>query len=162
MWSFLLCKSAWVTVVEQPKPCSGLDIITHLQITMMEALKLFVLLSSQKAAVAWRSCILMSSEIHHIQRCNREISMNKPKRAHWPLTTFTMNSEFVKAAKCAAASEMEHVEVFLCSIQTKNKFYPHRLWVIKVADCGSPWTVKNIIVYHFSFSPVDNQVLLIH
>lgn len=78
MRSSMLCKSVWVTVVDQPKPCSVLDVITHLQITMMEALKLFVLLSSQKTIVSWRSCILMSSEIHHTQRCSREINMNKP------------------------------------------------------------------------------------
>lgn len=99
MWSFLLCKSVWVAVLNWPKPCCGLDIITHLQITMMEALKLFVLLSSQKAVVAWKSCILMSSEIHHTQRRNREINMNKPKRAYWPRIAFTLNIEFVKAVK---------------------------------------------------------------
>lgn len=75
--SFMLCRSVWVTAVDQPKLYSALDIITHLEITMMEALKLFVLLSSQKAVVAWQSCILMSSEIHHTQRCSREINMNK-------------------------------------------------------------------------------------
>lgn len=99
MWSFLLRESVWVTVLNRSKPCGGQDIITHLQITMMEALKPFTLLSSQKAAVAWRSCILMSSELHHTQRHNREINMNKPKRAYWPRTTSTLNNEFVRAVK---------------------------------------------------------------
>lgn len=127
MWSFLLRKSVWVTVVDRPKPCGGLDIITHLQITMMEALKLFVLLSSQKAVVAWRSCILMSSEIHHTQSRNREINMNKPKRAYWPRTTSTLNVEFVKAVKCATVSEMEHIKVSFLPMQAMNTLCPHRL-----------------------------------
>lgn len=106
---------------------------------MMEALKLFVLLSSQKAVVAWQSCILMSSEIHHTQRCNREIKMNKPKRAYRPRTTFPLNVEFVKAVKRAALSERQRVRGCFHSVQAKNLFFPH--WLSMMGHSNQTWVI---------------------
>lgn len=63
-----------VTVVASPKPCGGLDIIAHLQVTMMEALKLFVLLSSQKAQLHPNEL----GDLPHTERRNRTRSVSQP------------------------------------------------------------------------------------
>lgn len=122
-WLFL-CSATLCKKDHGCRPCSGLSIIIHLQ--MMEALRLFVLLSSQKAEPALQSCILMSSEIlTEMQEGNKWINskdLSSPRifHKHW----------LYKAFECAMLS-IWHNSIMQYKPRLCCKFYrvhsPHTL-----------------------------------